>query len=136
LNSGSGSPILRFSKRLEAGEDLWLRALGNKLDKASALEVVEEAARRSGDADMRSYLYVLMRSNPGIIQEVLKMSDVADITFEEALEQAGFIAKWETRGKEEQAVKIVKNLLANGFSVEQAAKLAEMDIEKVRTLAV
>jgi predicted transposase YdaD len=75
-----------------------------------------------------------MRSNPGIIQEVLKMSDVADITFEEALEQAGFIARWETRGEEAKALKIVKNLLASGFSAEQAAKLAELDIEKVKTL--
>jgi hypothetical protein len=123
------------SKRLAAGEDLWLRALGNKLDKASALEVVEKAARRRNDAGIRSYLYVLMRSNPGIIQEVLKMSDVADITFEEALEQAGFIAKWEARGEEAKALKIAKNLLASGCSVEQTAKLAELDIEKVRTLA-
>jgi hypothetical protein len=146
------------SKRLAAGEDLWLRALGNKLDKASALAVVEKAALRRNDADIRSYLYVLMRSNPGIIQEALKMSDVADITFEEALEQAGFIAKWEARGEakgeargkaigeargkaigeargeEKRAVKIAKNLLADGFSVEQAAKLAELDIEKVKTL--
>ncbi|MDR2618873.1 MAG: hypothetical protein LBC62_08395 [Treponema sp.] len=123
------------SKRLAIGEDLWLRALGNKLDKAGALEVIGKAALRKDDADIRSYLYVIMRSNPGIIQEVLKMSDVADITFEEALEQAGFIARWEARGEEAKALKIVKNLLASGFSVEQAAQLAELDIEKVKTLA-
>jgi predicted transposase YdaD len=77
-----------------------------------------------------------MRANPEIIEEALKMSNVADITFEEALEKAGFRQRWEARAKEEKALEIAKNLLAEGFSVEQTAKLAGLDLEKVRALDV
>jgi hypothetical protein len=134
------------SKRLVSEEDLWLRGLGNRLDKASALMLVEKAARHEKDADIRAYLYVVIRANPEIIEEAFKMTNV-DITFEEALEKVGLIAKWEARGeargevrgeargKDEKALEIAKNLLNNGFSVEQTAKLAELDIEKVGTLA-
>jgi hypothetical protein len=118
------------SKRLAAEDNLWLRALGNRLDRGSALRVIEETARRKGDAELPAYLYVLMRANPGIIEEALKMSDVADITFEEALEKAGFRQRWE----EEKALEIAENLLAEGFSVERTAKLAGLELEKVIAL--
>jgi predicted transposase YdaD len=107
-----------------------------------------------------------MRANQEIIEEALKMSDAADIIFEEILRKVGFIQRWEARGeaigeargvaigeakgiaigevrgeaigeargKEEKAREIAKNLLAGGFSVEQTAQLAGLDIEQVRTL--
>jgi hypothetical protein len=123
------------SKRLVAEENLWLRALGNRLDKGNALKVLGAAARREDDGDLRAYLYALMRANQRVIREALKMSNAGEMTLEELLREVGFTQRWETRGKEEKALEIAKNLLAEGFSVEQTAKLAGLDPEKVRTLA-
>jgi hypothetical protein len=123
------------SKRLVAEENLWLRALGNRLDRGSALKVLEGTAQREDDGDLRAYLYALMRVNQEIMKEVLKMSNAGELTYEELLREVGFIDRWEARGKEEKALEIAKNLLAEGFSVEQTARLAELDLEKVRSLA-
>jgi hypothetical protein len=75
-----------------------------------------------------------------VMQEVLRMSNAGEITYEELLREVGFIDRWEAigeaRGKEEKAFEIAGNLLAEGFSVEQTAKLAGLDMEKVRTLTV
>jgi hypothetical protein len=136
------------SKRLTSTEDLWLRGLGNRLGRADALALVEKTAKHEKDADIRAYFYAIIRANPGIIEEAFKMSDIdlafpdTELEFQQALEKVGLVAKWEAkgeargeaRGKEEKALEIAKNLLTNGFSVEQAAKLAELDIEKVKVL--
>jgi hypothetical protein len=138
---GDSIPIqIIESKRLASEEDLWLRGLGNKLDRASALALVEKTAQHEKNADIRAYFYVILRANPEIIKEAFKMTDIdvtfadTEIAFEKALEEVGLIAKWEARGKEEKALEIAKNLLAGGFSVEQTAKLAELDIGKVKAL--
>jgi predicted transposase YdaD len=65
-----------------------------------------------------------------------------ELEFQKALEEVGFVAKWEARGEAigeaigegRKALEIAKNMLDDGFSVEQTAKLAELDIEKVRAL--
>jgi predicted transposase YdaD len=61
-------------------------------------------------------------------------------------EEAGLVAKWEargearglaqglTQGEEKKAREIAKNLLENGFSAEQTAKLSGLDIMKVKAL--
>jgi predicted transposase YdaD len=58
--------------------------------------------------------------------------------FEQALADAGWVAKWkaegEARGEAEGKLEVAKNLLDNVFSVEQTAQYAKIDIEKVRAL--
>jgi predicted transposase YdaD len=78
--------------------------------------------------------------------------------FEQALADAGWVAKWKGEGKAEGEIigkargkaegkaegeiigevrgtlEVAKNLLDNGFSVEQTAQYAKIDIEKVRAL--
>jgi hypothetical protein len=125
------------SKKLAPGENVYMRALAAGLDKESARNIVEKALRRRDEADIRAYFHVLMRANSQIIREVLEMSD-ADMTIEEVVEQSGFMARWEARiearGEEKKGLRLAKNLLDKGFSVEDAAELAEMDIEKVQAL--
>jgi predicted transposase YdaD len=84
-----------------------------------------------------------MRANPQILQEVLNMPDddivfADDATFMEALEQSGFLARWEVRiearTEEKKGLKFAKKLLDKGFSVEDVAELAELDIEKVKAV--
>ena len=74
------------------------------------------------------------------------MGDAA-MTLEQILDDIGITAKaeargeargeaiGEARGEERAAVKVARNLLRDGFSQEQAARLAELDIAKVRALA-
>jgi predicted transposase YdaD len=88
-----------------------------------------------------------MRANQEIMKEVLKMSNAGELTYEELLREVGFIDQWEARGKvqgiaigeargeERKALEIAGNMLAGGFSVEQTAQLAGLDLEKVRALA-
>jgi hypothetical protein len=52
----------------------------------------------------------------------------------EARGEARGVAMGEARGKEYQAVRIAKNLLSKGFTLEQTAELTDLDIEKVRAL--
>jgi predicted transposase YdaD len=54
--------------------------------------------------------------------------------FEQALANAGWVAKWEARGEARGKLEVAKSLLDNGFSIEQTAQYAKMDIEKVRAL--
>ena len=39
------------------------------------------------------------------------------------------------RGEEKNAIKVARNMLRSGFSIEQTASLSELDIAKVRELA-
>jgi predicted transposase YdaD len=76
------------------------------------------------------------------MEEAFNMSDTA-LTMDQLLENVGLTAKWEARGEargkvigeEKKALEIAKNLLDNGFSAEQAAKLAGLEIGKVEALA-
>jgi predicted transposase YdaD len=54
--------------------------------------------------------------------------------FEQALADAGWVAKWKVEGKARGKLEVAKNLLDNGFSIEQTAQYAKIDIEKVRAL--
>jgi fumarate hydratase class II len=68
--------------------------------------------------DFLAYRYVVLRINPEVIQEALK--------------EAGLVAKWEAKGEYKKAREIAKNLLNKGFSVEETAKLTELNIKNIR----
>jgi predicted transposase YdaD len=55
-------------------------------------------------------------------------------SFEEVFTEAGIIPEWKRQGGEEKALEIARNLLSEGLSVEQTAKLATLPVEKVRAL--
>ena len=89
------------------------------------------------------------------------MGDIA-VTLDQVLREAGLVAKWEARaearglvrgearglakglakgeakglakGEEKKAREIAKNLLGNGFSLEQTAHLSGLDLAEVRKL--
>ena len=62
------------------------------------------------------------------------MSD-AMITLEQVLKKAGLTAKWEADGGAEKARNIARNMLRDGFTHEQTARLSELEIGEVATLA-
>jgi hypothetical protein len=130
------------SGKLSGEENMWLRDLSDRLDVPEIRRITGEISRQGKGAGVRSYVEAIFGGNLGKMEEAFKMSDTV-ITMDQLLENVGLTAKWEARGEargmaageEKKALEIAGNLLDSGFSVEQAAKLAGLEIGKVRALA-
>ena len=129
--SGGTLPIQVIdSRRLSADEYTWLKGLDKGLDADALLRLAGEMERRGKTPELGAYLYAVMKANKRSFEEALKMGE-KELTLDQILENAGLVAKWEARAGE----KFAMNLLNEGFSHEQTARLAELDIAKVRELA-
>jgi hypothetical protein len=134
------------SRRLSGEENIWLKDLDNKLDAPEMRRITAEIERQGKAARIKAYLDVIIRANKEILKEDARMSYDPLKSLEKTLVEVGFSTKWETigetrgearglvRGEEKKAAEIAGNLLKNGFSVEQTAALAGMDIVKVKAL--
>ena len=124
------------SRKLSAEENLWLRDLDNQLEVPDIQRVAAEIGRlgKAKAAQIKAYLNVIMKANRKSLREALKMSDTT-LTLDEIFEEAGLVAKWEAKAEERKAIEIAKNMLKEGFSYEQTAKLSELDIAKVRAMS-
>jgi len=118
---------------LQAEENRWLKNLSNRLGASELSRMYIEISRIGKAAQIAAYLDVIMRANAGTLKEVIKMSD-ASITLEQVFEEVGWIAKWEARGKELEALKIAKNMINQGLPFETVVSLTQLDPEKVKTL--
>jgi hypothetical protein len=125
------------SRKLSGEENLWLKGLSNRLEVGEIRRLAGEIRRQGKGAGVRAYMEAIFSGNLEKMEEAFRMSDTV-MTMEQLLEDAGLTAKWEARGKamgeEKKALEIAKNLLGNGFSVEQTAKLAGLEIGKVEAL--
>jgi len=138
------------SRKLSAEENLWLTGLDNRLKASEIRRVTGEIARQGKAARIRAYLDVVLKANKESLMEALKMSDT-QLTLDKVFEEVGLVAKWESRGKargiaegeargeargeERKASEIARNMLKNGFSMEETSKLSGLDIAKVRLLS-
>jgi hypothetical protein len=107
------------------------------LDLETTRVILKEGSRRDKEDPVRAYLDVILRANSAMIREVLNMSD-GTLTLERVLEEAGLIAKYESRGEakgEEKArFEIARDLLGMGWTVEQTARVSRLPMEKVQVL--
>jgi hypothetical protein len=138
--SGDYLPIqIIETKRLPAGENLWLKSLTNDLERGAARTILEERKEVAREAPLSAYMDVLLRANPEAFLEAWNMAN-SKRTFEEVFTEAGIIPQWIEQGKEEGKKegkeKIARNLLAKGWVVEDVAETTELPLEKVRSLAV
>ena len=66
------------------------------------------------------------------------MSDTQFTAFEELLEEVGWVAKWEARGRaegeERKAIDVAKNLIDMGFAPETIVSATKLETEKVKAL--
>ena len=122
------------TRRLSSEENLWLRDLDNRLDAAETGRITAEIYKLGKAARIGAYLYAIMRANAKSFKEAMEMSETA-ITFDQLMEEVGMAAKWEARAEKKKAREIAKNLLGNGFSLEQTAQLCGLDIADVRELS-
>jgi hypothetical protein len=129
------------SKRLSPSDNRWLKTLTKDLEREEVKGILKEGKNRGKGAPMDAYFDAVLRANSKTFKEVLKMSDDT-LTLEDVLMEAGLIPKWlaqgreegEKKGREEKAVTIALNLLKKGWTAEETAETAELDIEKVRAL--
>jgi hypothetical protein len=125
------------NRKLSGEENIWLKDLDNKLDVPELRRITAEIRAQGKAARIKAYLDVITKANKKSLREVIRMSDDT-LTLDEIFEEAGLIARWEAkgeaRGEEKKAVEIARNLLKNGFSVEQTAQLSGLDVVKVEAL--
>jgi hypothetical protein len=142
--SGDILPIqIIDNRKLSGDENIWLKDLDNKLELSELRRIRAEIWKQGRDkaARIKAYLYVVKRANIKNLLEAGKMSDyelTIDELWDELLIETGFAARWEAKGKaegeEKKAVEIARNLLKNGFPVEQTAVLSGLDVVKVKAL--
>jgi hypothetical protein len=131
------------TKRLPAGENLWLKSLTNDLEGGAASVILEAGREAAREAPLSAYLDVVMRANSEAFMEAWNMAK-GKRTFEEVFTEAGIIPQWIERGlkqgkeegKEEKALAIARNLLVKGWVVEDVAETTDLPLEKVRSLVV
>ncbi|AEF84669.1 hypothetical protein TREPR_3179 [Treponema primitia ZAS-2] len=118
------------SKKLSPRENLWLKSLSDDLETEEAHAILREDVTQ--DIGLDAYLQILYQANSKSFWEATEMPKKE--TFEEFFTKVGLIPEWLERGREQGAIKIAQNLLKEGMSVEKTAKIAELPVEKVRSL--
>jgi hypothetical protein len=130
------------SRRLSDNENIWLKNLDNRLEASGIRRITDKIYEQGKAARIKAYLNVITEANKENLLEALNMSETA-LTLEDVFEKAGLLARWEARGEvrgeargeEKKASEIARNMLKNGFSVEQTASLSGLEIEKIRSLS-
>jgi hypothetical protein len=120
------------SRKLPAGENLWLKNLSNDLDSAAFRQISTEIGRQGKMARIAAYLHAIARANPVVIQEAIEMDDT--LTIEKVFENVGWTAKWEARGEEHKAFAIAQNLVNLDLPIETVVSATQLDPEKVKSL--
>jgi hypothetical protein len=128
--SGDYLPIqLIETKRLPAGENLWLKSLERDLESGVASAIVEAGKTAAREAPMSAYLDVLLRANPRAFMEAWTMANSTE-TFEEVFTEAGIIPQWIERGIEVTEAKYKSVLEEKNREIEELRrKLREVSTD-------
>ena len=145
------------SRRLSGEENLWLRALDNKLTGPEVNQIMAEVNRKGKGAKVQAYIDAIIRANFHIIREAMNMSSAAP-SLEEIFDIVGLKAKaeargvaigeargeaigeargeviGEARGAESKVLEIAKNMVSLGLPLETVVSATKLDPEKVKTL--
>jgi hypothetical protein len=85
---GAGTPIqIIESQQVSEEENLWIKALSNHIE-AQTMEKVFVAAKEVKGIPVQAYLNAIMKANPDVLAEVLKMKTR---TYEEVLKEFGYV---------------------------------------------
>ena len=136
-------------QRLSAKENLWLKTLGSELDRNELDQLIKEIQRRPKTPHLEPYLDVVIRANPKIFKEGIKMRKRV-ATLEEVFVNSGLAdiykaeAKVEARAEinaeafaeavEKKALAIAKNMAKMGLPVKTIVSATELKPKKVREI--
>jgi hypothetical protein len=132
------------SKRLPENESLWLKSLRNGLRVDSARAILMESDGNRRKKYLGAYLDILLRSNWKAFMEARNMARHYP-TLEEAFTKIfPDFPNWKgvrqvkeesrAEGIAEEKERMIRNLLAEGMSIEQTARLTELPPARVRAL--
>jgi len=121
------------SRKLPADENLWLKYLSNKLDPAAAFQIMNEAAKKKKNAQIKAYMNVIIRANILAVKEAIMMTDNI-FELNDVFEENGLAALWETRGEERKAFSIAQNLVNMGLPFEAVVSATQLPPEKIKGL--
>jgi hypothetical protein len=139
LVSGDSIPIqIIETKKLSAGENIWLKELSNDLDAEGIHKILTESSQKGKAAHIKAYLQAILQANSSKIQEALGMSEMA-MTLDQVLEETGLTVKWEARGvargeargERNKALEIIKRALGKGMTVDDIADLTGYDSAEI-----
>lgn len=142
------------TKKLSPDGNRWLKELRRDLEAEEVKGILKERERIRGKTPLGAYYDAILRANPKVFLEAIKMSDDT-MTLEDVLTETGILPKWleqgrekgreegrekgreegREEGEEERALKVARNLLKKGWTPEETAETVELDITKIRTLA-
>jgi hypothetical protein len=140
--SGDILPIqIIESKRLSAGENLWLRDLDNRLGAAELWEVVTAAEGLGKGKKVEAYLEVIMRANKEKVKEALEM-DKDGSGSSPAKKMMEMVRRWKDKerqegrleGRKEGKCEVAKKLIAKGWPPEEVAETTGLGVRTVRSL--
>ncbi|GHU23171.1 hypothetical protein FACS1894164_07010 [Spirochaetia bacterium] len=119
------------SKRLPESEDVWLRNLNNDLNSKRMQNIFKASLERGKDPNVGIYLYTIFEANPEIVREV---TEVSKLTFEQVLEESGWITKWRAEGRQEEKLETARKLKLMGLPAEQIAAGTDLSVEVIKNL--
>jgi hypothetical protein len=127
------------SRRLPADENLWLKSLSDRLDISALSRISAEVSRQGKAARVGAYLDVVTRANTETMEEIIQMGKGSK-TLEQVLEEAGWLASWEargraegeSRGRTEGALAIAQNMVNLGLPLETVVSATQLKPEQVQ----
>ncbi|MCL2008315.1 MAG: hypothetical protein FWG77_09545 [Treponema sp.] len=118
------------NRKLPLEENFWLRSFDNRQSADDVNRFLNDKEKQEKAKRYGAFLDIYMRANIESFKEVHKMSG-STLTLEQFLEDIGLIAKWEARGKEEVALR----MLQKGYSHEEISELSALSLEKIQELS-
>jgi hypothetical protein len=118
------------SRRLPTEENLWLKSLSNGHARFTIDRIDREINKKGRIVQLQAYLYAIISANPEAVKEAIRMGN----KFDEVIEETGLAAKWEARGRAEEAFGIAKNMVNLGIPIETVISAPRLDPEKVKAL--
>ena len=122
------------SRKLPAEENIWFRNLSNELEVSEIKQVLDEIEKHGKAVRIGAYLDAIARANRKKFREINGMAEKY-AALKELLEDFGFNKEYEAKGKAEGKAEVAANMLKEGLTAEQTARLSGLDISKVMELS-
>jgi hypothetical protein len=123
------------SKKLSAGENMWLRNLREAADVESFTEVLRVVQERGKGAPLKAYMHVLFTAaNLDVVKEAKKMATTMEL-FEVFRDVFGFDKEWEEKIREEGQRAMARNPLSRGVDPAIIAGSSDLAFDKIQKIA-
>ena len=128
-------------QKLSAKENLWLKCLGSELDHIELDQLWDEMQRRPKLPHLEPYLDVLIKANPRIFKEGIKIGKRTS-TLEDVFINSGLAAEaeargeiiGEARGEAKKALDVAREMVNYGLPLEAIITITKLEPETIRKM--